>query len=87
MLEGYSIVKKDTSINLEKLEEEIKSNPGKMQWALYWVITNIDLAIKICEASYITPDDLECKIENALNKKDYILYILLLLYKHIKSEN
>ena len=87
MLEGYSIVKKDTSINLEKLEEEIKSNPDEMQWALYWVITNIDLAIKICEASYINPDDLECKIENALNKKDYILYILLLLYKHIKSEN
>ena len=71
--------------NRIKIEENLKKLPEKAQRAFCWAIENRDFVIEMCRESDMTYEEIEENKKKALEKEDYILFLILHITEMYKN--
>lgn len=67
---------KENSIETDKIEKMINKLPEKARASFFWAIENFDFIKKACRNSAMSEEEIEKNIIEALEKDDYIMFIL-----------
>lgn len=75
---------KENSAEVDKIEELLNKSPDSAKAAFFWAIENFDFIKKTCRNSAMSEEETEKYINEALEKKDYIMFILCYVVKAYK---
>lgn len=67
-------------MNIAKMMDKIKELPEEMQRSFCWVIKHIEIVDELVQGEKLSQKEMKELIQNALEREDYIM-ILILLYK------
>ena len=78
-------MEKDLDENRIKIEEELKKLPEKAQRAICWTIENLDFVVDMCRESEMTCEEIEMYKNEAIEKEDYVLFLILHITEMYKN--
>ena len=77
----------DKNTDWESCLENLSELPPKLQYAIIWLINNLEVAVKMCEASCLTGTERDKLMKRAIDSDDSVLKILLILDKVLKQNS
>ena len=78
-------MEKNLDENRAKVAEELKKLPEKAQRAICWAIENLDFVVDMCRESEITCEEIEMYKNEAIEKEDYVLFVILHITEMYKN--
>lgn len=69
------------------IEETVKELPERAQAAIHWMITHFDIVEALCINSEMTNEEIRRYKEDARQKEDYIMLVLLCAAQVYNSSN
>ncbi|WP_027400509.1 hypothetical protein [Anaerovorax odorimutans] len=70
---------------IKQIEKLIRNLPYKAQQAVCWLVKNIETVDQFAQGEELTDQEIERLTEEACEKEDYIMLIMI-LYKQAKDE-
>ena len=78
-------MEKNLDENRAKVAEELKKLPEKAQRAICWAMENLDFVVDMCRESEMTPEEIEMHKVEAIEKEDYVLFLILHITEMYKN--
>ena len=78
-------MEKNLDENRAKVAEELKKLPEKAQRAICWAIENLDFVVDMCRESEMTCEEIEMYKNEAIEKEDYVLFVILHITEMYKN--